>query len=267
MALPAILLWPLVSGLVTQAIALVGRVGVVRLLAGGALTGEIVSQVATGDPGMLAREAEKVAARVFEYRTGIILYEHDPFSGESLGSAVTQRTGVPIRNLFDKEGIRYDLEAFALDQFSVKTGYALRSLTDKEKIKADVIGIGITILEEQVGFPLSAILTDEDPRQAMIEYFTPMVIDRITKEVEERDITAQSLIVAIQAKTGMKFTSRQISKAINSKLIQESLQYIARKRKQGMITRRTLQNRAAQTRFRAKHGSRAQYVPIGMPKL
>lgn len=263
MPLPAAALIPLVVGLVQQAVAYIGRVGLTRLLTGGVLASEVVSTAVTGDPAALLKESEKVAARLVEYHSGIKLHEDDPFSGNSLGSAVTQKSGVPIRNVYDKDGIREDLEHYALDQFSLKTGYQLSSLRDPERIKADVVAIGISILEEKVGIPLTTIMSDEDPKQALIEYFTPMVIDRITKEVEARDITAESLIAAIQAKTGAQFTKRQINKALNSKLIQQSLQYIAKKRQKGADTRRRLQNRAAQTRFRAKHGNRSRYVRVG----
>lgn len=266
MPLPAAALIPLALGLVQQAVAYVGRVGVIRMFTGAAIGGQVVSTVVTGDPAALLKEAKRVAARLVEYNSGIKLHESDPFSGSSLGSAVTQKSGVPIRDVFDKEGVREDLEHYALDQFSLKTGYQLQSLRDPEKIKADVVAIGLSILETRVGIPLTAIMSDEDPKQALIEYFTPMVIDRITKEVEARDITAESLIVAIQAKTGAQFTKRQINKALNSKLIQQSLQYIAKKRQKGADTRRRLQNRAAQTRFRAKHGNRSRYVRVGDDK-
>lgn len=269
MPLPLVALVPAVVAVLQQVAAYVGRTGLMKLLAStgaaagaGALGGEYVSALVTGDAGALQKQLLKAAAVVVEYETGLQLDDDDPFGGGSMGSAVTQKSGVPVRNLYDKEGVREDLEHFALDQFSLKTGYQLSSLRDPERIKADVVAIGISIMEEKVHFPLTQIMSEEDPKQAMIEYFTPLVIDRITKEVESRDINAESLIVQIQAKTGAKFTKRQINKALNSKLIQQSLQYIAKKRQKGADTRRRLQNRAAQARFRAKHGNRAKYVRL-----
>lgn len=269
MPLPLAALVPVVIGVLQQAVAYVGRTGLLKLLAStgtaagaGALGGEYVSALVTGDAGALQKQLLRAAAVVVEYETGLQLDDDEPFGGSSMGSAVTQKSGVPVRNLYDKEGVREDLEHFALDQFSLKTGYQLSSLRDPERIKADVVAIGISIMEEKVHFPLTQIMSEEDPKQALIEYFTPLVIDRITKEVESRDINAESLIVQIQAKTGAKFTKRQINKALNSKLIQQSLQYIAKKRQKGADTRRRLQNRAAQARFRAKHGNRAKYVRL-----
>lgn len=269
MPLPLAALAPAVVAVLQQAAAYIGRTGLLKLVTvtggaagAGAIGGEYVSALVTGDAGALTKTMLKAAAVVVEYETGIQLDDEDPFGGHSMGNAVTQKSGVPVRNLYDKEGVREDLEHFALDQFSLKTGYQLSSLRDPERIKADVVAIGISIMEERMHFPLTQIMADEDPKQALIEYFTPMVIDRITKEVESRDINAESLIVAIQAKTGAKFTKRQINKALNSKLIQQSLQYIAKKRQKGADTRRRLQNRAAQARFRAKHGNRSKYVRL-----
>jgi len=265
MPLPLAALVPVFGAVLTQIAGVIGRVGWGKLLtwtATGSVGVEFVSALATGEAGTITKEHIRAAAVVIEHETGIQLDDEDPFGGNSMGNAVTQKSGVPVRNLYDKEGVREDLEHFALDQFSLKTGYQLSSLRDPERIKADVVAIGISILEERVHFPLTQIMADEDPKQALIEYFTPMVIDRITKEVESRDINAESLIVAIQAKTGAKFTKRQINKALNSKLIQQSLQYIAKKRQKGADTRRRLQNRAAQARFRAKHGNRSKYVRL-----
>lgn len=269
MPLPLAALAPALIVLLQQAAGYIGRTGLLRVIGwggasvgAGAIGGEYLSALATGDAGALTKTMLKAAAVVVEYETGIQLDDEDPFGGNSMGNAVTQKSGVPVRNLYDKEGVREDLEHFALDQFSLKTGYQLSSLRDPERIKADVVAIGISIMEERMHFPLTQIMTEEDPKQALIEYFTPLVIDRITKEVESRDINAESLIVAIQAKTGAKFTKRQINKALNSKLIQQSLQYIAKKRQKGADTRRRLQNRAAQARFRAKHGNRTKYVRL-----
>lgn len=269
MPLPLAALIPALGAVLTQVAGYVGRTGLLKMLAttgaiggAGAIGGEYLSALVTGDAGTIQKTLLKAAAVVVEYETGIKLDDEEPFGGHSMGSAVTQKSGVPVRNLYDKEGVREDLEHFALDQFSLKTGYQLSSLRDPERIKADVVAIGISIMEERMHFPLTQIMTDEDPKQALIEYFTPLVIDRITKEVESRDINAESLIVAIQAKTGAKFTKRQINKALNSKLIQQSLQYIAKKRQKGADTRRRLQNRAAQARFRAKHGNRTKYVRL-----
>jgi len=269
MPFPLAALAPAIIAVLQQAAAYVGRTGLLKLLAytgtaggAGGIGGEYLSALATGDAGALTKTMLKAAAVVVEYETGIKLDDEDPFGGNSMGNAVTQKSGVPIRNLYDKEGVREDLEHFALDQFSLKTGYQLSSLRDPGRIKADVVAIGISIMEERMHFPLTQIMTEEDPKQALIEYFTPLVIDRITKEVESRDITAESLIGALQAKTGAKFTKRQINKALNSKLIQQSLQYIAKKRQKGADTRRRLQNRAAQARFRAKHGNRTKYVRL-----
>ena len=255
MPFPLAALAPAIIAVLQQAAAYVGRTGLLKLLAytgtaggAGAIGGEYLSALATGDAGALTKTMLKAAAVVVEYETGIKLDDEDPFGGNSMGNAVTQKSGVPIRNLYDKEGVREDLEHFALDQFSLKTGYQLSSLRDPGRIKADVVAIGISIMEERMHFPLTQIMTEEDPKQALIEYFTPLVIDRITKEVESRDINAESLIVAIQA--------------LNSKLIQQSLQYIAKKRQKGADTRRRLQNRAAQARFRAKHGNRTKYVRL-----
>ena len=267
--MPLAALIPALGAVLTQVAGYVGRTGLLKMLTAtgvaggaGAIGGEYLSALATGDAGALTKQLLKAAAVVVEYETGIQLDDEEPFGGHSMGSAVTQKSGVPVRNLYDKEGVREDLEHFALDQFSLKTGYQLSSLRDPERIKADVVAIGISIMEERMHFPLTQIMSDEDPKQALIEYFTPLVIDRITKEVESRDINAESLIVAIQAKTGAKFTKRQINKALNSKLIQQSLQYIAKKRQKGADTRRRLQNRAAQARFRAKHGNRSKYVRL-----
>jgi|GEM_PF-6527188 len=265
MPLPLVALAPLAVGIIQQAVALIGRVGIMRLIQGSAAGGlvlEFGSALVTGDPGALSRELLKAAAKVVEYEADIELHDDEPFSGNSLGYAVEQKTGVPIRNLYDKVGVREDLEQYALDQFSMKTGYRLSSLRDGEKIKSDVVMIGLSLVEERTQIPLSAVMSSEDPKQALIDHFTPMVIDRLTREIDSRDINAESLISAIQAKTGNRFTAAQVTKALNNKLLQQSLQLVAKKRELPPDTRRRLQNRAAQAKFRAKHGNRTRYVPL-----
>ena len=146
MPLPLAALAPALIAVLQQAAGYIGRTGLLKLVVAtgaaggaGAIGGEYLSALVTGDAGAIQKQLLKAAAVVVEYETGIQLDDEEPFGGNSMGSAVTQKSGVPVRNLYDKEGVREDLEHFALDQFSLKTGYQLSSLRDPERIKADVV--------------------------------------------------------------------------------------------------------------------------------
>lgn len=196
--------------------------------------------------------------------------------GHALADAITRRSGVPIRTLFDRDLLREDLEAFALDQLQAKSGYRLSSLTDAAKVKGDLQEIGLQIVQDRTGVPLAGAGAEpENIKAAITSWAEAQVYERLLASVPADDLLsgddsvrkgADTLVAQIQARAGgpaRHLSTRQVVEALNSHVLARSLLSVVQKVDADKVTRRRLQNRWAQKKFRERHKKREIYVPLG----
>jgi len=218
--------------------------------------------------------SRKSVAKAIAEKAGVPL--RDPFDKDILREdldryAVAQiydRSGVAIRSLSDKQGLIEDLESHALDQLQAKTGYRLSSLTDATAVKEDLMSIGMQIAQDRTGVPLAGIKTPDDAKDALIAWATPLVFDRLLAAVPSDESLAggNTLIHQIKQRLGpgsAGLSSREIVRAVHSHIVASSVDLLVRAPATGKVDRRRLQLRWAQKKFRERHKKREIYVPLG----
>lgn len=178
-----------------------------------------------------------------------------------------------MRNVFDPQMIREDLESFALDQLKERSGYRLSSLTDTAKVRGDLGNIGLAIVQDRTGIPVAGLASVEDAKQAILDWAAPQIYDRLLHDVPAdvaeagaAGVGVETLISQIRARAGVHgqdVSSREIVRAIQSHVLASSIVMIPSVSGGSKVDRRRLQVRWAQKKFRERHGKRQLYVPLG----
>lgn len=271
---------PAVASLVTWLIKWIARKKLVEwvgLAVVGEKAGEVGLQVASlwsdEDIREFGNRFNRVGVGMAREYLGIELNPSDPWSAHSFTNAVVIKCGVPLRNIFDRQMIREDLESFALDQLAEKSGYRLSSLTDTSKVKDDLRNIGLAIVQEKTGIPVAGLATVEDAKQVILDWAAPQIYDRLLHDVPGEVAAAgmegkgvETLISQIRARAGVHgqdISSREIVRAIHSHVLGSAIALIPQVSGGSKVDRRKLQLRWAQKKFRERHGKRHLYVPLG----
>lgn len=278
--LVAAAVWPAVVSLVTWLIQWIARRKLlewVGVAVAGKQVGEVGLQVASlwsdEDINEFQRRLSGVAVGMAREYLEVELNPSEPWTVHSFTNAVVVKCGIPLRNIFDKQMIREDLESFALDQLADRSGYKLSSLTDTSKVKGDLGNIGLAIVQEKTGIPVAGLASIEDARQAILDWAAPQIYDRLLHDVP-LDVAAagiggggvETLISQIRARSGVHgqdVSSREIVRAIQSHVLASSIVMIPQASGGSKVDRRRLQLRWAQKKFRERHGKRQLYVPLG----
>ena len=210
---------------------------------------------------------------------GINLDPASPLSDASLSAALTEKTGVVIRTIKDRDSIVEDFEQHAVGLIEQKTGFRVSGFRDAEQLKHDLVNVGLSVVQQKTGIPIS-------PLTGKPGDWGPQLKDQLLTwaEAQLRQKLA-SEAGAIAAKMGEFVDLDALAGQINKRLadigstqdidirglalnIAENVAAGAVQRFQvqaGQMnkgTRRAAQNREAQRRFRAKWGDRRQYVPV-----
>ena len=214
-------------------------------------------------------------------KAGLQLDREDPLSDASFANAITQRTGVPIRSLKDRNGLIEDLELYAAGRISEKSGYQITQLRDPVKLKRELIDIGAAIVTERTQIPIAPLPEDLGEIQSVVRdrvltWAEAHVTERMAGQVENI-VQRMGALENIEGLAGrinerlaemgslQEITPRGLALQIAEELATGA---VARFQAEAVginkMTRRKLQIRAAQERFRAKHGNRQKYVPLGM---
>jgi hypothetical protein len=214
-------------------------------------------------------------------KAGLQLDPANPLSDASFANAITQRTGVPIRSLKDRNGLIEDLELYAAGRISEKSGYQITQLRDPVKLKRELIDIGAAIVTERTQIPIAPLPDDLGEIQSVVRdrvltWAEAHVTERMAGQVENI-VQRMGALENIEGLAGrinerlaemgslQEITPRGLALQIAEELATGA---VARFQAEAVginkMTRRKLQIRAAQERFRAKHGNRQKYVPLGM---
>lgn len=221
-----------------------------------------------------------ITAEVAE-RTGMELNPDDPLSDASLSNAVSERFGMPIRSFRDQQMIREDLENYAARVVSEKSGYEVRSVTNIDILKADLIRIAAAELSGRLGIPAGVIDGDggefnaEAVKGRLLEWAKAQLLTVIEQEgaeiMEGFLMSANMQAVVTQVNDALRnggsdvvLSERALAVSITSQLAAKAVtSFMKTTTRNVKRERRIEQLRLAQQRFRARHGNRMQYVPLG----
>ncbi len=214
-------------------------------------------------------------------RAGLQLDPEDPFSDASMAGAVGLRVGIPLRSLRDQALVIEDIDNFLAARVSEKSGYTVRSVRDVVKLKEDLQRIGAALVTERVGLPVGIIPENgdwdgEEIKGRILEWAKAEVLNQASLRVGSEIASIQAMgdfealageINGRLAEIGslQQVEARNIALGIANKLATEAVAGYQKTVK--VLTKRARRqelNRAAQARFRARHGNRQQYVPLGM---
>lgn len=225
---------------------------------------------------------KEMFAIVVEYAAkgaGLNLDPEDPFSDASLSAAVSERVGFTIRTLKDKKSIEEDVENYALLLIQNATGYKLSSLRNAKKLKEDLSRAALQTLSADIGIPLAlpeeGELDKVEVKKQILAWAKPQLMDELNAEAcyHTAEIVNAAGLEAVASDLNSQLseigskqtvTARQIALKVSEKIavgavvefgkVAVSLDRKSRKRERG---------RASQARFRAAHGARQMYVPLG----
>lgn len=215
-------------------------------------------------------------------RAGLRLDPDDPFSDASMATAVGERVGVPIRSLKDRAMIREDLDGFAASLISEKSGFRVSSVQNVAVLKADLQRIGCALIAERVGLPVGVLPGDGEEldgalvKERILTWAKAELSVRMTEEAGARLAEIQGLadVEGLADELNGKLAALGSDKLVTARRLAVDLagrmatDAVADFGKLAVVmtkrSRKQELNRAAQAKFRAAHGNREKYVPLGM---
>lgn len=215
-------------------------------------------------------------------RAGLQLNPDDPFSDASLAGALSQKTGVTIRSLKDRAMIEEDIDAHAAALVSQRSGYVVRSVRNVEMLKADLQRVACALISEKLGLPAGVMPGDGeelDPvavKERLLAWAKAELYSNINEQVgvSLQEIAAMGDVEALAVElsgqlramgSDEEITARRLAVQISSMMATRAVtEYQQAAQNMSKRSRRQLQLRDAQAKFRARHGNRQVYVPLGM---
>lgn len=215
-------------------------------------------------------------------RAGLALDPEDPLSDASFAGALSQKTGITIRSLKDRDMIREDVDMYAAQVVSDRSGYLVHSVSNVAVLKADLQRIAAALLSDRLGIPAGVLPGDGEEfdaaavKERLLSWAKAELMTRVNEEVaiHTQEIMDAGGLEEIAADMNSRLaslgsvenvTARQLAVQVATRLATGAVVDFGKVAK-GMSkrTRRQLQLRDAQKKFRATHGNRQQYVPLGM---
>lgn len=226
------------------------------------------------------QELFAIVAEEMSARAGLSLDPNDPFSDASVAGAVSQKIGIPIRSVKDQQMILEDVDDWAAARISEKVGFQISSLRDPARARADFEAAALAIVTEKTGIPFTAgggPLTTEEIKSQVEDWARARLTTEIAGSATEAlnilggaGVDFESLTAEINGKlvalgSGEHLNAEGLAMHVAESLVKSSVQRFT-KTAAGVSkkSRRALQLRAAQQKFRSVHGNRQQYVPLGM---
>lgn len=216
------------------------------------------------------------------HKSGLRLNDDDPLSDASFCNAISERIGVTIRTLKDKNLIKEDLDGYATELISSKSGYTVRSVQNVAMLKEDFLRIGAAELSARLGLPAGvmpgpgAVFDAGAVREQLLLWAKAELMAEVSSKasIKAADIlgavdleaTAAGLNARFDAKGLIDYVSaKQIAVRIASEMATDAIVEFQKFAINGSKkSRRRELLRAAQAKFRAAHGNRQKYVPLGM---
>lgn len=245
----------------------------------------IADAVADGGLAEVWRRGRLALAAVANMLSSLHFDESDFRSTDAfiigLTREVSTKTGIPIRNVLDRDMLREDLENHALNMIEQRTGIRLSSLTDVQALKNDFVRIAGGVIVERTGIPLSDITDPDQVKADVLAWAKDLAMAELGEDV--------GAAVAAQVKTGvslMQVVRERVGKNVGPRTLLSGIHDAAVKRymiqvqdppggARGEMTKaewRRYCNKIAQRRFRARSdrknamwdgrtGGKMAYVP------
>jgi hypothetical protein len=214
-------------------------------------------------------------------RAGIHLDPDDPFSDSSISGAVSQRTGIPLRTMLDQQMIEEDIDDYTARRVSERIGYRISTFRNLQQLRADFELAALAIVTEKTGIPFAPL----DGQPVSVDYIKSNVEDWARAALMEKISADAGQALSLLSGAGVDFEA--VAESMNRKLEAlgspnlASARGLALEVAEGLVSssmqrfhavavgaskkeRRALQLRAAQRKFRATHGNRQKYIPLGM---
>lgn len=211
---------------------------------------------------------------------GLQLDPDDPLSDASLAGAVTQKTGIPLRSLRDRDTVMEDIDDYAASRASEKLGFTISTFRNTTQARADFEAAALQVISLKTGIPFAPGpegFTVESIKSQVLDWARPqlaielsgnagMALQVLGGEGVDFEALAAEMNGKLQAiGSGETITAGRIAVHVAESMVKTSAQAL-QVTAAGLSkkSRRALQVRAAQQKFRAAHGNRQQYVPLGM---
>lgn len=204
-------------------------------------------------------------------KTGLVLDRSAPLSDASLARAVSARSGVEIRSVYDTKILVEDVKVWAADSLEEKSGLRLTDMTDELAIRDDVAKFGAGLVKEHTGITLTNILAREaveaDLKAHIADRLTALVADRLREAAADFtgvDKNVEEMLGMMRRVDDWKNVKPfDVGLGVAASVVVASYaalnQTIAKRVRQ---FRRQAQNREAQRRFRETWGNRMRYNPL-----
>lgn len=216
------------------------------------------------------------------YYAGLQLDPDNPWSDASIAGAVGQKVGVPFRSFKDPRKIKEDLDDFAVGVISQKSGYTVRSVQNVAMLKEDLLRIGAAELSSKLGLPAGvmpapgAVFDPVEIRAQLLIWAKAELLAEMNEAVSVKvaDVLAMEDFEAAANEMNSRLlaagsienvTARQMAvRVVNEMATAAVVEYQEFALNGSKRSRRQASLRAAQAKFRAIHGNRQVYVPLGM---
>lgn len=183
-------------------------------------------------------------------------FQKDMLDGAAV--IVGKKTGITIRTLWDREMLIEDLENYALAVIEGRTGVHLSSLHDVEKIKADFVRIGGGVIVEQTGIPLSDITSPEQIKLDVMDWAKDQALMEIGESVNTA-VTAEwkqgvTMLQMVRDRIGKKVSPKALLRGVNDAMVQRYMVKVDETPQRGPTKedRKRYLNKMNQRRFRAR---------------
>lgn len=216
------------------------------------------------------------------FYAGLSLDPDNPWSDGSIAGAVGQKVGIPFRSFKNPDMIREDLDGYAVGLIESKSGYNVRSIQNVALLKEDFLRIGAAELSARLGLPagvMPAPGAQFDPVEIRAQLLTWAKAELMTEinsqvSIKVEDVLAAADLEGTAAELNARLvslgsienvTARQLAvKMANEMATAAIVDYQRVAVGASKRSRRQESLRAAQAKFRATHGNRQVYVPLGM---
>lgn len=232
--------------------------------------------------GDLKADVYKAVVKEVAARTGMTLDENDPLSDASLAGAVGEKMGIQLRSLKNVDTIKEDVDYYVVGIIQQKTGYQIRSLLSASGLREDLQQIAAAELSNSLGIPAGVfpgpgeVFDPVKIREQLVTWAKAEFMTQVEGEIQgalsviegsgDVQAMAQQLNMRLsEMGSAENVTARQIAVRVASSLATKAVVDYQKLANMGTKRGRRLASlRAAQKKFRAVHGNRQHYVPLGM---
>lgn len=231
-----------------------------KVMAAALVGKEVAEEFAPGELDVLYGHVRNMLAK-FMNSTGDYDFTGDDFRGVIEFSAavtrqVSRRSGIPLRNLMDKEMVVEDLENHALYIIGERSGIHLSSLRNVEVMKQDFLRIAGGVITERTGIPFTDLTDVEAVKTDVMAWAQDQAMLAIGKDVHAA-VNAEwqngvTLLQMVKDRTGKDVSPKALLRGVNDAMVQRYMVRLEQKPGEEKRLRRRYANMMYQRKFRAK---------------